>query len=47
MYVFGSGQRGWRWGDWMRRLALGITNPVGTGDCWTCACVWVAVVLVV
>ena len=29
---------------WMRGLGLGFTNPVGTGECWTCvlvAVVWV------
>ena len=31
MYVFGSGRRGWRGGEWMRGLSLGFTNPVGTG----------------
>ena len=31
MYVFGSGQHGWRGGEWMRRLGLCFTNPVGTG----------------
>ena len=31
MYVFGSGRRGWRGGEWMRRLGLDFTNPVGTG----------------
>ena len=30
MYVFGSGRRGWRGGEWMR--GLGFTNPVGTGE---------------
>ena len=25
-------------------MGLGFTNPVGTGECWACACVWVAVV---
>ena len=30
MYVFGSGRRGWIGGEWMRRLGLGVTNPVGT-----------------
>ena len=29
MYVFGSGRRGWREGEWM--TGLGFTNPVGTG----------------
>ena len=28
LYVFGSGGVG---GEWMRRLGLGFTNPVGTG----------------
>ena len=31
MYVFGSGMRGWRGGEWMRGLGLGFTNPLGTG----------------
>ena len=31
MYVFGSGRRGWRGGEWMRGLGLDFTNPVGTG----------------
>ena len=30
MYVFGSGRRRWRGGDWLRELGLGFTNPVGT-----------------
>ena len=33
--------------EWMRGLGLGFTNPVGTGQWWTCVCVWVAVVWVV
>ena len=28
----------------MRGLGLGFINPVGTGGCWTCDCVWAAVV---
>ena len=32
MYVFGSGRRGWRCGEWMRGLGLGFTNHVGTGE---------------
>ena len=32
MYVFGSGRRGWRVGEWMRGSDLGFTNPVGTGE---------------
>ena len=32
MYVFGSGRRGWRGGEWMRGLGLGFTNPVGTRE---------------
>ena len=28
--MFGSGWRGWREGEWIRGLALGFTNPVGT-----------------
>ena len=47
MYVFGSGRCGWGRGEWMRELGLGFTNPVGTGECWTCVCVLVAVVWVV
>ena len=39
MYVFSSGQ-----GEWVRRLGLGFTNPVGTGE-WVC--IWVAAVGVV
>ena len=31
MYVFGSGRRGWRGGEWMRELGLGFINHVGTG----------------
>ena len=31
MYVFGSGRRGWRGGEWMRGLGFGFTNPVETG----------------
>ena len=31
MYVCGSGRCGWRGGEWMRKLGLGFTNPVGTG----------------
>ena len=34
-------------GEWMGELGLGFTNPVGTGECWTCACVLVVVVWVV
>ena len=33
-------------GELMRELGLGFTNPVGTGECWTCVCVLVAVVWV-
>ena len=29
--MFGSGQRCWRGGEWMRGLGLGFTNPVKTG----------------
>ena len=40
MYVFGSGRRGWRGGEWMRGLGLDFTNPVWEqGKCWTCVCV--------
>ena len=38
---------GGEWGEWMRELGLGFTNPVGTGECWACVCVLVAVVWVV
>ena len=38
---------GWRGAECMIGLGLGFTNPVGTGGCWTCVCVWVAVVWVV
>ena len=31
MYVFGSGRREWRWGEWMRELGFDLTNPVETG----------------
>ena len=31
MYVFSSGRREWRWGEWMRGMGLDFTNPVGTG----------------
>ena len=31
MYVFGSGQCGWRGSEWMRGFDLGFTIPVGTG----------------
>ena len=39
MYVFGSGQRGWRGGELMRAFGLGFTNPVGTwGVLGVCLC---------
>ena len=25
-------------GEWIR--GLGLINPVGTGGCWACVCVW-------
>ena len=31
VYVFGSGRRGWRGGEWMRGSGLDFTNSVGTG----------------
>ena len=31
MYVFASGRRGWRGGEWMRGLGFDFINPVGTG----------------
>ena len=34
-------------GEWIREFGLSFTNPVGTGGCWTCVCVLVAVVWVV
>ena len=33
-----------RGGESMRGLGLGFTNPVRTGEYWTCVCAWVAVV---
>ena len=38
MYVFGSGQRGWRGGEWMRGLGLGFPILWEQGECWTCVC---------
>ena len=35
MYL-GRGGVGGEGGEWMRELGLGFTNPVGTGECWTC-----------
>ena len=32
MYVLGLGLRGWRGGEWMRRLGLGFTYSVGAGE---------------
>ena len=29
MYVFGSGRCGWRGGEWMRELGLGLTQSCG------------------
>ena len=34
-------------GEWTRELGWGFTNPVGTGECWTCVCVLVAIVWLV
>ena len=31
MYVFGTGRRGWRRGEWMRGMGLGFTNSLRTG----------------
>ena len=31
MYMFVSGRRGWRGGEWTSGLGLDFTNPVGTG----------------
>ena len=44
MLMRGVGREG---GEWMRELGLVFTNTVGTGECWTCVCVLVAVVWVV
>ena len=33
------------WGEWVRGLGLGFTNPVAKGECEACVCDWVAVVL--
>ena len=39
VYVFGSGGKGGEGGEWMRRLDLSFTNPVGTEEVWTlCLC---------
>ena len=39
VYVFGSGRRGWRGGEWMRELGLGATNHVRTrGVLEVCLC---------
>ena len=39
VYVFISGQRGWRGGEMMRGLGLGFTNPVATrGVLDVCLC---------
>ena len=39
MYVFGSGWRRRRGGEWMRGLGFGFTNPVGTGGMFNvCLC---------
>ena len=27
-------------GERIRGLGLGFTNPVGTGECWMCVCIW-------
>ena len=35
-----------RGGEWIRGLGLWFTTTVGTGECWTCVCVWIAVVWV-
>ena len=40
MYVFGSGRRGWRRGEWMSGLGLGFTNYVGTGRSVGCVSVF-------
>ena len=39
MYVIGSERRGWRGGEWMRGLGLGLTKPVRTwGVLDVCLC---------
>ena len=46
VYVFVSGRRGWRGGEWMRGLGLGFYNPVGTGEVLdVCLCSGCGVVL--
>ena len=41
LYVFGSGRRVWRGGEWMRGLGVGFNNPVGTGGVLdVCLCFW-------
>ena len=47
MYVFSSGRSGRCWGEWVRGLGLGFTNPGGTGETGICVCVFVVVVWVV
>ena len=37
--------RGGVGGEWMRDLGSGFTNSLGTGECWTCVCILVAVVV--
>ena len=34
-------------GEWMRGLGLGLPIMWEQGECWTCVCVWIAVVSVV
>ena len=39
MYVFVLGRGGRCWGEWVRGLGLGFTNPGGTGGKWDiCLC---------
>ena len=47
LYVFDSGRRGSRGGEWMRGLGLGFSDPVGTGDVLgVCLCCVVVVCVV-
>ena len=47
MYMFGSGQGGRCWGEWVTRLGLGLPILEEHGESGICVCVLVAVVWVV